>query len=615
MFDVRSASRLMVVALATLLQMESNWAADPVLTGRWGDTHMPQQLAYKYKTKKIHALVIVAFSTKCPLVRRLVPVLNELQEKYYSRGIQFVALFPNGMDDLKSISDYALDSQLVFPVFQDDHENPWAKQLGLKTTPHVVVLDTRKKYDLSKVFYRGQVNGQWFGGGTAKSKQNYLADALESFEKNEVPPIAETAASGCFIAWKAHRDLSPYQGVTYYQEVSRLVQDHCVHCHREGEPGAELFAAFDSYETVAAMSGVMLSRIENRLMPPWHGVTDHSNGLGGFKNDTRLSEEEIRLFRAWVEASCPPGNPSDAPPEQAWANPDQWRIGTPDFVFEMPKPYIVPKYRLDEYQYYRVAANFPEDRYIQAIEMKPGNKAVVHHIGAIIGPATEESLVASQAMLLLYGLTGDKVKKVGDYIAGDPFNARRYPDNYALELPAGHDIFFEMHYTPTGKEEKPDLSRMGIIWAPKKPEHVILTKVFNRKDLRIRPHEMHYERTSYHPFATDVLIHALGPHMHFRGKDFTLYKIENPGEEGERRTLILKISAYDFNWQRTYEYINPIRLKAGDALYSIAHFDNSQNNPNNPDPEATVRFGLKSEQEMLNLRTKYEVADFGDIER
>ena len=167
-----------------------------------------------------------------------------------------------------------------------------------------------------------------------------------------------------------------------------------------------------------------------------------------------------------------------------------------------------------------------------------------------------------------------------------------------------------MHYTPTGRDEKPDISRMGIIWAAGKPQHVMHTKVFNRKDLRLRPHDQHYEKQTYYQFPTDVVIHALGPHMHYRGKDFTLYKVENPGTLDEKRTLVLRVATYDFNWQRTYEFVNPLRLKAGDALLSVAHFDNSRLNPNNPDPEAAVRFGLKSEQEMLNMRVKYEEADF-----
>jgi thiol-disulfide isomerase/thioredoxin len=604
----------LVVAFLSILSNESVRAANPVLTGRWGDERMPQQLVYNSATKKTSALVVVTFSTKCPLARRIVPLLNELQDRYEADGIQLVALFPNGADNLREIAEYAVSSQLALPVFQDDPENPWHEQLKLKTTPQVAVLDTREGYDPERVIYRGQINGRWFGGGTANDKQEYLADALASFVRDEPPPLAETAASGCPIAKRAHYDLTPYQGVTYYKEVSRLVQNHCLGCHREGEPGAELFAAFDCYETVAEMSGVMLSRMENRLMPPWHASTDPANGLGGFQHDVRLTEDQINLFRAWVAADCPAGDAKDAPTQPQWKPSDQWQIGTPDFVFAMPEPYVVPKYRLDEYQYYRVRADYPEDRYIQAIEVKPGNKAVVHHIGAIVGPASEETLTASEAMLKLYGLTGNKVKKIGDYIAGDPFNARTYPAGYALKLPAGHDIFFEVHYTPTGREEAPDLSRMGIIWASGKPAHVVETKVFNRKDLRLRPHDGNYEKTSYYQFPTDVLIFALAPHMHYRGKDFTVYKVENPGAPDERRTLVLMVSAYDFNWQRTYEFVNPLRLKAGDALYSVTHFDNSHLNPNNPDPEALVRFGLKSEQEMLNLRAKYEEVDFGNAE-
>ncbi|QDT00353.1 hypothetical protein HG15A2_36890 [Adhaeretor mobilis] len=601
-----------VVTILTILSVGNTQAAAPVLTGRWGDTRLPLQLISNCDSNRTQALVVVTFSTICPLAKRLVPQLNRLQAQYQADGIQLVALFPNGIDDLNEIATYAIDTQLTFPVYKDDLDSPWHEQLGMKTTPSVVMLDVRNGFDVQTVVYRGQVSGQWFGGGASNEKQNYLADALASFVKDEPVLLTETAASGCAIAKRARRDLSSYENTTYYKDILPLLQDSCISCHRSGEPGAELFAAFDSYETVAAMSDVMLSRMENRLMPPWHASTDPHNGLGGFKGDVRLSDEQIDLFRAWVKNDCPAGNDEDAPAEPTWPFSDAWRIGTPDFVFQMPEPYVVPKDRLDEYQFYRVAANFPEDRFIQSIEMKPGNKSIVHHMGAIIGRSSLEAQSANQALLKLYGLTGDKVKKIGDYIPGDPFNARTYPKGYALKLPARHDLFFEMHYTPTGEEEEPDLSQLGIVWADQQPEHVIETKVFNRKDIRLRPHMQHYEKQSYYQFSTDVLIYALAPHMHFRGKDFTLYKLENPGTPDESRVLILKIPAYDFNWQRTYEFVKPLKLKAGDVLFSVAHFDNSHFNPNNPDPEAFVRFGLLSEQEMLNMRTKFERVELED---
>ena len=601
-----------VVTIVTVFTLEPALSAPPVLTGRWGDTRLAQQLISPFESKKTNAIVVVTFSTICPLAKRLVPTLNELQAQYDAEGVQVIALFPNGMDDLRSIAEYAVDTELAIPVFQDDPDSPLHELLGLTTTPGVAVLDTREGFDLEKIVYRGQVNGQWFGGGAGNQKQNYLADALANFVKGEQPEVPETAASGCEIAKAAPRDLTAYENATYHKDIVPLLQKSCQSCHREGEPGAELFAAFDSYEIVASMADVMLSRIENRLMPPWHASTDPHNGLGGFEGDVRLSDEEINLFRAWVKNDCPVGEVSDAPPVVQWPDSDAWGIGEPEFVFEMPEPYVVPKERLDEYQYYRVKADFPEDRYIQAIEMRPGNKSIVHHMGAIIGHSSLETTNANEALLKLYGLTGDKVKKIGDYIPGDPFNARTYPPGYALKLPAHHDLFFEMHYTPTGKEEKPDVSQLGLHWADQEPAHVVETQVFNRKDLRIKPHTQHYEKVSHYQFTTDVLIHALAPHMHYRGKDFTLYKVENYGTEDEQKTLVLKIPVYDFNWQRTYEFINPLKLKAGDVLQSVVHFDNSHYNPNNPDPEAAVRFGLLSDQEMLNMRAKFERVDFGE---
>lgn len=615
MFTQQRVAHWIVATIITIMTVEPVDASTPVLTGRWGDTRMPQQLISNYETKKTRALVVVTFSTVCPMAKRLVPTLNQLQAKYFDQDVQLIALFPNGSDDLQEIARYAIDTELTFPVFKDDADFPWHEELGLSVTPEVAVLDTSSGYDADRIVYRGQINGQWFGGGANNQKQNYLVDALESLLSGNSVALAETAASGCAIAKDAPRDLSAFANVNYYEGILPLLQNRCQSCHRDGEPGAELFSAFDSYETVAAMADVMLSRIENRLMPPWHATTDPQNQLGGFHGDVRLTDDQINRFRAWVENDCPPGNPADAAEPPNWPAADAWQIGKPEFVFEMPEPYVVPKNRLDEYQYYRVGANFSEDRYIQAIEMRPGNKSVVHHMGAIVGKSTTEPLSANQALLKLYGVTGDKVKKIGDYIPGDPFNARRYPTGYALKLPAHHDLFFEMHYTPTGEQEAPDLSKLGIVWAEGKPEHVIETQVFNRKDIRLPPHALHYEKQSFYQFTTDVLIHALAPHMHYRGKDFTLYKIENLGLPEEQKTLILKVPAYDFNWQRTYEFVHPLKLKAGDVLFSVAHFDNSHFNPNNPDPEAAVRFGLLSNQEMLNMRVKFERTNFDEPSR
>jgi thiol-disulfide isomerase/thioredoxin len=604
----QTLTRVLVVAM---LLTATAAAATPELTGRWGDPHAPEQLIANLPTKKTKAIVVVTFSTNCPLARRLVPALNELQQRFDADGVQFIALFPNGRDSIDAIARYAVETNLAFPVYKDDAETPWQEQLLLKVTPAVAVLDVRHGYDASRVVYRGQVDGMWAGDGGAKRNRDYVADALASFVLGEPIEIAETAASGCKIEKRSFHDLSEFEGVTYYRDVLPLVQQRCLACHREGEAGAELFAAFDSYETVAAMSATMLNRMENRIMPPWHAFTDAKGSVANLKNNAHLTDRELKLFRAWVEAGLPAGSAADAPPSPTFADPNAWQIGKPDFVFEMPEPYVVPKDRVDEYQFYRVRANFPEDRYIQSIEMRPGNRAVVHHMGAVVGPATagNEKLTSTQAMLKLYGLTGEQVRKIGDYISGDPFNARTYPEGYALKLPARHDIFFEMHYTATGGAEVQDVSKMAIRWAAAPPEHLLQTQVFNRKDVRIPPHALHYEKTNYYQFPTDVLIYALAPHMHYRGKDFSIYKVTNPQTDQEQHELIFTIPTYHFGWQRTYELEQPLRLRAGDALYSVTHFDNSHYNPNNPDPEALVRYGLMSEQEMLNVRVKYEIVN------
>lgn len=594
------------ILLLVLFQGAVALAGQPYLVGRWGDTRTPPQLISPYKTHPTNGLVVVTFSSVCPLAKRLVPILNEMQGKVQKDGIQFIALFPNGRDHVLSMAEFALKTDVSFPIYKDDEADPWAEQLGMKVTPEVVFLDTRQGYDASKVVYRGQVNDMWFGGGTANGKRQYLQDAISAFLQGKKPTLEETAASGCAIAAEAHRDLSAYAGVTFYKDILPIIQNKCQTCHRDGEAGAELFMAFDDYDTVASMYDTIIDRVKNRIMPPWHAQIEDKAALGGFQHDARLSEEQINTLIAWGEQDLKAGDPKDAPAPRDWPAPDEWKIGTPDFVFQMAEPYIVPAKRLDEYQYYRIKADFKEDRYIQAIETRPGNKAVVHHIGGIVGPASDEQLTGTQAMLKFYGITGDKIRKIGDYVPGDTFNARTYPPGFGLKLPAGSDIVFEMHYTPTGEKQAADVSKMGIIWAKKKPEHILETKVFNRKDIRLRPHDSHYKMTNWHAFSTDVKIYALAPHAHYRGKDYQLYKVTNPGTANEKRQLIMSVPIYDFNWQRTYEFEKPLELKAGDALYGVVHFDNSHFNPNNPDPEKFIRYGIKSDQEMYNLRVKFE---------
>jgi len=581
------------------------------LTGIRGKQVTPEDLVYRPKDKTARstkALVVVTFSAVCPLAKRLIPKLNRLKAQFHSKGIDMIALFPNGTDDIADMALYALENKLALPVYKDDPESPWAKKLGLTLTPEVIVLDTRQIVFSS--VYQGPVDGQWFGGGSSKSQnKEYLQDALDEVAKGNFLAHAERAASGCkIVADDSKWDVvnADRHTVTYYKDILPILQNRCLQCHRTGEAGANLFSPFEDYDTVVSLYPIMKDRVIQRVMPPWHGfVGDKTkNSLVG---DLYLSDEEIKKFVAWgIDDTFSQGDPKDAPMPRNWPASGEWQIGKPDIVFKMPEPYIVPKEKLDEYEYYRIKANFPEDRYIQAVEVRPGNKSVVHHIGAIVGPAGDTDINGNLATLQFYGITGDKVRKIGDYVPGDDFNAHTYPKGYALQLPKGSDIVLEMHYTPTGADEKPDISEMGIIWADKKPEHLLETHVFNRKDLRIPAQDSHYERSNWYQFSTDVLVYALAPHMHYRGKDYILYKVTNPNTKEEKREVVLKVPNYDFAWQRTYEFTKPIELKAGDALYGVGHFDNSHFNPNNPNPDAVVKYGLKSDQEMFNLRVKFE---------
>jgi hypothetical protein len=317
-------------------------------------------------------------------------------------------------------------------------------------------------------------------------------------------------------------------------------------------------------------------------MPPWHADPNH----GQFANDPRLSPEEKDLIARWVAAGAPEGDPADLPPPPNF--PDGWLIPEPDEVIYMAdKPFRVKAEGTVPYQHFVVDPGWTEDKWVQAMEPRPGNPAVVHHIVMYIMPPKGKSKYFTK------GLPLDQLDWFASFAPG--LRPPVLPEHLGRYIPAGSKLVFQMHYTPNGTPQE-DLSYIGIKFAdPAKVKHEVAVQHAGNMFFRIPPHAKDYKIESEYKFKRDSLLLTVSPHMHLRGKSFQYNLIYPDG----RREVILNVPQYDFGWQTTYTLAEPKRVPAGSTMHCIAVYDNSADNLNNPDPNKTVIFGEQTWDEMM----------------
>ncbi len=380
--------------------------------------------------------------------------------------------------------------------------------------------------------------------------------------------------------------------VSFYKDVVPVLQRNCQGCHRPGEIAP---MSFLDYKSTRPWAGLMKNAVLLRKMPPWFADPRY----GKFANDRRLPEADLKTLVAWVDAGAPEGNPKEAPAPAKWTA--GWKIGKPDLVFEMPNAFNVPASGILEYQYVVIPTGFTEDRWVQMTEMRPGNPAVVHHANAFLRPPGSQWMADARPGVVFLpsaaqsksGIAGrDEYELLASYTPGmQPWMAR---PGAAKLVKAGSDIVLEIHYTPNGTATT-DKTKFGLIFYKGQPERRELTMNTTNSDFEIPAGAPHYEVKSQYVLGSDSELVGTMPHMHLRGKDFS-YKVVYP--TGESSTL-LYVPQYDFHWQLYYSFEKPVVMPKGTRIECTAHFDNSPNNPMNPDPTKNVRWGQQSWDEMM----------------
>jgi hypothetical protein len=375
---------------------------------------------------------------------------------------------------------------------------------------------------------------------------------------------------------------------TFTKDVAPILDRNCVICHRPGDIAP---MSLMSYEEARPWAKSIKAQIATGKMPPWHATEPR----GTFSNDRRLTDREKETLIAWVDHGAPQGDPKDLPPVPAFAA--GWKIGKPDLVLSMEKPYAVPASGTIHYQYFKIPTNFTEDKWVQAIEVRPGVRSVVHHVLVFCREpegTTKRPPFTTVVPKPPAGSNGGD-KGPGTLIAttAPGTNGMTFPEGTALRIKAGSVLTFQIHYTANGKATE-DTSSVGMIFAKQPPRQEMRTSAFMNPMFTLPPGDPDKEVDSAIEFTADTHVYAIFPHTHVRGKDWS-YQVVYP--DG-RKEQVLSVPHYDFNWQTYYTFTTPLTLPKGSRLEAIAHYDNSENNPSNPDPKIAVHWGEQTWQEM-----------------
>jgi hypothetical protein len=434
------------------------------------------------------------------------------------------------------------------------------------------------------------------------------------------------------------------KGVTFNKDVAPIFLARCVKCHREGEAAPMSLA---SYIEARPWARSIREKVLLREMPPWH-ADPH---IGQFRNDRRLTQDEIDTIVSWVDGGAKEGDRRQSPRAPKYV--DGWNIGTPDLVLSMPKEITLNAAGTDEYYYLELPANFTEDRYVKKIEVRPGNHKVVHHLTAfILAPPmgmkslpdlTKEQMAKIRAMMekgsIFYyegelsrvradapvyddgcvlpsggsatsrdGSGGNWTSLATPLVVYSPgVNPVEFDEGMARRIPAGSKIFVQAHYWKAKGTVEKDRSMIGLVFAKSPPEKQVLTQLLINNYFMIPPGAARHRVNACWTTDKDIQIISFMPHMHWRGVSM---RVEAFYPDGKSEVL-LNVPNYRFAWQTVYYLEKPKDIPKGTKLSVEAIFDNSANNRYNPDPAQAVRAGEPTYDEMMASFIDYTVADQG----
>jgi peroxiredoxin len=550
---------------------------------------------YDLKDKK--AIVVVFVSFECPVSASYSSALAELAKTYRDKQVVFVAINSSDDGDAAHIAKQAAEYKLPFPVFKDAHYRA-ADAFKADTVPSAFVLD--RNFVLR---YRGRIDDGYY----ARLKKNGritrhdLRQALEEVLAGKTVSEPATKPVGCTIV--RERKTGKDGAVTFYRDVLPIVQKNCQECHRPGAVGP---FALMTYKQAVNWADDIKEYTQERKMPPWKPV-----GGPAFHNERKLSDKDIQTLAAWVDGGTPEGDAKDAPRPRRFV--EGWQLGEPDLVLTVPEEMTIGASGPDLFRCFVLPTKLTEDKFVTAVEVRPGNSRIVHHTlnffdasgkGRELEKKAREEKETKQgdrgpgysaAMGLGFRAGAGEVGGLGGWAPGNV--AHHLPAGYGYALPKGSDIIVQVHYHRNGRVEK-DRTSIGLYFAkdgkPKPWKGMVLPGRF----LIIPAGQERFRVTGKLEVLQECKLYSVMPHMHMLGREI---KVTLTPPDGEPTTLIA-IKDWEYNWQETYFLKQPLTLKPGTLLAVEAIYDNSNKNPNNPfSPPRWVKFGEQTTDEMCYI--------------
>ncbi len=520
--------------------------------------------------------VLVIRDTECPVTQRYSPRLAELEKQFEPMGYTFayVDVTPHSRGDAKAdAAKYGLTGRTIL-----DQDKTIVNALRASSAAEVFVLDVR-----GTLRYRGAIDDQYgIDFHKAAPTINYLKESLGRISLGRDVVLRQTDAPGCVLSTD-QTAAGKSRPVTYHNRISRLVQENCQSCHRaEGNAPMPL----DTYKQVAERRATIEFMTKSGRMPPWFA---HKQ-VGEWANDRSLSERDLKDLLTWAHNGAPEGNVKDSPLPKKFVK--GWNIGTPDAIVAASDSFHVPAQGVVEYKYSYTKTSFDEDKWVVAMEIRPEAVKAVHHVIVFL----EEPGREPDAKKRKPGEPAPQGGIAGFFAATAPGTpAMIFPEGTAKRLPKGAWLKFQIHYTPNGTEYI-DRTKIGFIFADKPVTQEVVTRSAYNNKFEIKPFEKDQVVVAEATLRTGGTMLNLFPHMHTRGSAF---KYQLIGPTGADTTTILDVPHYNFNWQTYYAFKRPLSIAAGSKILATAKYDNSKDNPFNPDPSKVVKFGEQTFDEMM----------------
>ena len=542
-------------------------------------------------TGKVQPAVLVFLDTTCPVATRYVPTLNRLHGDAQALGVALYGILSNPAITWQASADFVDDFGVTFPVILDS-TGDLALRLGPRVMSEAFVISTA-----GRVVYRGRIDDRFAAVGKLRTQiaSHDLRTVIQAMADGSQPEPYETEAVGCFHHdWsRIGTNVAGLDEITYNRHIAPLLEANCVECHRDGGIAPFSLEGYDNAKRWHRMASFMTGE---RLMPPWRAV----QGFGAFRDSRRLSDHQIALLASWSENGARRGDADDTMPVSA-RSPSKWRLGEPDLVLSMAEPFPVPADGEDIYRYFVIPTGFAEDKVVAALEFSPGDAKVVHHVNYLMdysGRARAEDAKDDKRGFSVFG-TGAFLDYnawgIGGWAPGvEPYVLDK---GLGMWLPKGGDLVLEVHYHLNGKATT-DRSEVGFYFAREPVSRYVDGVVIGTQNLRIPPGEENYWRHFSMDVPSGMTLTDVTPHMHFLGREFIAIATLPDGSE----TPLIRIADWDFRWQNTFAYREPVHLPAGSRIDAWMRYDNSADNPQNPavEPE-TVTWGWETTDEMSEL--------------